>query len=124
MTRLEFGATTLCRWCAGSGRVNGRPCAACGGVGFSGRPPSNGDPNSDEAADAIAATAGKKRAEVLAAIVARGGATEREIEEATGLGGNTVRPRLVELERDGAIRKAGRVKNENGRSVWRYERAA
>ena len=66
MTRLEFGATTLCRYCAGSGHVSGRPCAACGGVGFSSPPPSNGDPNSDETASALDATAARMRTEAAA----------------------------------------------------------
>ncbi len=41
---------------------------------------------------------GRKRREVYVAIGKFGGATAEQIEEATGMSGNTVRPRLKELE--------------------------
>ena len=38
------------------------------------------------------------------------GATAQEMEVATGISGNSVRPRLVQLRRDGLIANSGRVR--------------
>jgi ribosomal protein S19E (S16A) len=115
--RFRFGVDTLCRYCKGQG-VN---CAACGGVGFTSPPPSHDDENSMAAAASIESVAGRTRAQVHAFIQSAGGATEQEIERGTGIGGNTVRPRLRELEDRGLIRKAGKGVTASGRSCWRYE---
>jgi hypothetical protein len=114
--RLVFGVSSLCRFCKGAGRG----CRACGGVGFTGSVPAAPDPRSREAAEGIAPVAGSLRARVLALIVARGVMSEQEVEQALGLPGNTVRPRLWELERDGAIRKADKGTTASGRACWRY----
>lgn len=114
--RLVFGVSTLCRFCRGAGRG----CRACAGVGFTGAVPAAPDAHSRAAADGIAPVAGSLRARVLALIVARGAMTEQEVEQALGLPGNTVRPRLWELERDGAIQKADKGTTASGRACWRY----
>ena len=54
----------------------------------------------------------RRRALVFAALVRRGavGATAEELEVDTGLSGNTVRPRLVELRAEGRILVAPRTR--------------
>jgi hypothetical protein len=61
--------------------------------------PHSGSPTSRAAARRIAPVAGTIRADVLAYLRSRGadGATADEIERALGIGGSTVRPRLIEL---------------------------
>lgn len=61
-------------------------------------PPHNGIDTSESAANAIAGKAEAIRQQVYALIVDRGGLTSDEIQSITGLDGNTVRPRLWELE--------------------------
>ena len=88
-------------------------------------PPHNGTPTSREAAHSVKPRVSKLRADVLVVLIARGeiGATAQEIEKATGLPGNTVRPRLVELRENGCVRDSGRKrKTDSGRLavVWEY----
>ena len=45
------------------------------------------------------------------------GCTREEIERGTGLPGNTVRPRVVELLEHGAVRVSGHRANDRGRKV-------
>ena len=85
--------------------------------------PHNGTPTSKDAAADIRAHTPKLRAKVLAFVASRGayGATAQEIEAGTGLAGNTVRPRLVELAENGCIERTGRTRpTTSGRqaSVW------
>ena len=67
--------------------------------------PHNGTQTSKDAAADIRAHAHTLRARVLAYIASRGedGATAQEIENALGMNGSTVRPRLVELREHGTI---------------------
>ena len=88
--------------------------------------PHNGTPTSKDAAADIRASTPKLRARVLAFVASQGahGATAQEIEAGTGLPGNTVRPRLVELREHGAINDAGDTrKTLSGRKavVWRFQ---
>lgn len=85
-------------------------------------PPTTGDENSREAADAIAPDAGTLRDRVLSVIRDRPeGITEWELEEALGLDGNTVRPRLAELEARGMVHREGKkVRPSSGRNTWLY----
>ena len=69
-----------------------------GGSLFDQEPPSVCVDTSEAAAQRVRKDTAYWRAEIYAVIKNRGGATEREIEEALGLSGNTVRPRLWELE--------------------------
>lgn len=61
-------------------------------------PPHNGIDTSEAAANAVAGKAEAIRQQVYQLIVDRGGLTSDEIQSITGLDGNTVRPRLWELE--------------------------
>lgn len=81
-------------------------------------PHSGGDASRDAAAD-IRPHVAKLRARVLAYLASCGqaGATRAEIESGTGLAGNTVRPRVVELLEHKAIRVDGFKRNERGRKV-------
>lgn len=98
--------------------------AARSGLGplFAGAPFSN-DSTSLEAARAIAPAKATLRERVFAAIVAQGsrGATACEIQAATGMSGDTVRPRLVELRGAGRAYEAGERRTPSGRvaKVWR-----
>ena len=84
--------------------------------------PHNGTPTSRDAAADARAMAGKQRARILAHLFACGerGATAQEIESATGLAGNTVRPRLVELRESACATTSGTRKTTSGRAaqVW------
>lgn len=87
--------------------------------------PHNGTRTSVDAAHDIKPHVPKLRSDVLLVLVARGaeGATAQEIEKATGLPGNTVRPRLVELRENGTVRDSGRKRStDSGRLavVWEY----
>lgn len=81
-------------------------------------PHSGGDASRDAAAD-IRPHVAKLRACVLAFIASCGsaGCTRAEIESGTGLAGNTVRPRVVELLEHGAVKVEGFRRNERGRKV-------
>ena len=72
------------------------------------RLPSNGTPTSQAAAASLRGHVGRLEAVVLDAIRAAGerGATDAEVEQATGLGGSTVRPRRVWLRAHGYVRQA------------------
>lgn len=88
-----------------------------------GRPPTNGTPTSNDAADAIQSLTGRLRWLVLDALRERGaeGATAEELEHATGLSGSTVRPRLIELRRKGLVMDSTRTRpTASGRRavVW------
>jgi DNA-binding Lrp family transcriptional regulator len=80
-------------------------------------PPHNGTPTSIDAAEAIH-DASTLRATVLAAIeAAPNGLTREELEKATGLSGNTVRPRVWELLRAGRITACGCRPTASGRAA-------
>jgi predicted transcriptional regulator len=57
---------------------------------------------------------------VYAAVASRQGSTDNDLERLTGLKGSTLRPRRVELQREGWIKQRGAVRQENGRiaTVW------
>jgi hypothetical protein len=58
---------------------------------------------------------------VYDAIVGNGGLTAQEIEKATGLAGNTVRPRIVELVKAGSVIDSGTTRLTRSRRkavVW------
>lgn len=61
-------------------------------------PPHSHVDTSEAAANAIAGKAEALRQQIYALIVERGGLTSDEIQSITGTDGNTVRPRLWELE--------------------------
>jgi len=86
--------------------------------------PHNGTQTSKDAAADIREHASGLRARVLAFIASRGsyGATAQEIENALGMNGSTVRPRLVELRENGCVRDdLDTRKTASGRNaaVWR-----
>lgn len=118
----EHDHTGLCAWCACAGR---RAPA--------GWPPPGGPkgwpivptPHATSAAAerSIIRAAPNLRRRVFDAIEAAGaaGLIAEEVEGATGLGGNTVRPRLMELAKEGRIMRAPRVRpTRSGRCavVW------
>jgi len=81
------------------------------------RPPDNGTQTSIAAAKAVP-DAATLRSCVLSAIVdAANGLTREEIEAATGLNGNTVRPRVWELVRAGLVEPRGVRKTQSGRAA-------
>lgn len=87
--------------------------------------PHSGSKTSRDAAADIVPHSAKLRARVLTYLVARGslGATAQEIEIDTGIAGNTVRPRLVELRDTGCVRDSGRTRTTtSGRAatVWEF----
>ena len=77
---------------------------------------------SNEAARSIEPHRGDLRERVFQAIAARAeGATAQEMEALTGLAGNTIRPRLVELYEANRIRRSGekrRTKSGRRAEVW------
>jgi hypothetical protein len=86
-------------------------------------PPSNGTATSDAAAASIKPILNELQARVLAFLREQGdaGATAQEIESGAGLGGSTVRPRLIELRRRGDVVDSGRTRpTASGRqaAVW------
>lgn len=87
-------------------------------------PVHNGTPTSVDAAHDIKPAVLRLRGRVLTFIASRpNGATAQEIEAGTGIAGNTVRPRLVELREGGSVRDSGRTrKTASGRSavVWEF----
>jgi transcription initiation factor IIE alpha subunit len=65
---------------------------------------------------------GSQRRKVYDAILEADGLTDEEIETATGLTGNSVRPRRYELLQDGLIEASGetrKTKQGNAAIVWR-----
>lgn len=71
---------------------------ACMDERVNGLPPHNSTPTSIQAASSKRSTAATERARVLAYIQSRrDGATREEVEEALGISGNSVRPRVAEL---------------------------
>lgn len=88
--------------------------------------PHNGTRTSRDSASEIRPHSTRLRAVVLAYVVSRGaeGATAEEVERATGLAGNTVRPRLVELRESGCIEDSGVTRRTAaGRKAvaWRFK---
>lgn len=81
--------------------------------------PDNGTPTSKAAAASVAPNVGTDLALVLSCIKAAGehGATREEIQAATGLDGNTVRPRVWTLVRTGQVIPCGCRLNSGGRTV-------
>jgi hypothetical protein len=95
-----------------------------GGPLFAARPPPhNGTRTSIAAADSVRSKAARQRDEVFACILSRpGGVTREEIQEALGLDGNSVRPRVWELLGNGGhaqrIRETGELRQgKSGRSM-------
>ena len=80
-------------------------------------------PTSREAAERIAGSAGALRQRVYEALCASpDGLTDQEIEERTGLSGNTVRPRRGELQKAGFVVDSGdqrMTKSCRFATVWR-----
>lgn len=98
---------------------------------FTPEPPDDPDPKyvrhsrtSKAAADSVrGGISARQRAVVMEAIRAAGsdGLTDEEAGERLGLGGNSLRPRRRELEKQGLVIDSGRVRDtESGRSavVW------
>jgi hypothetical protein len=81
------------------------------------QPPDNGTDTSIAAAKAVpdAATLRACVLETIAAAAA--GLTREEIEAATGLSGNTVRPRVWELVRAGLVVECGTRRTASGRAA-------
>lgn len=83
--------------------------------------------NSTETSDAAARSVSPKRSKLQARVVEAisrnyGEATADEIEVLTGLSGNSVRPRIVELREAGVIEDSGRQRPTrlgNKAVVWR-----
>jgi predicted ArsR family transcriptional regulator len=87
------------------------------------RLPHNRTPTSRAAADQIEPVSGKARATVLEYLRSRDkeGATADEIEEGTGISGNTVRPRVFELRQMGLVEDSKTTRpTRSGRraAVW------
>lgn len=72
----------------------------------------NGTQTSIAAAESVRSTAATDRQRILEAVRAAGihGMTREQIEVATGLTGNTVRPRVAELLAAGTIEEAGEIR--------------
>lgn len=88
-------------------------------------PHSGGETSRDAAAD-IRRSLPRLEAAVLATLEGSDGMTAQEIERATGLAGNTVRPRLVALREIGRVEDSGRRRvTASGRKavVWRVKRS-
>lgn len=89
-------------------------------------PAHNGTRTSRDAAADIKPRVATLRGKVLTFVASCGehGATADEIERALAMGGNTVRPRLVELRETGCIFKGDDTrKTASGRAaaVWRFK---
>lgn len=88
--------------------------------------PHSGGETSREAARSIRSALPRLEAMVLSALSGCSGMTAHEMETATGLAGNTVRPRLVGLRERGLIEDTGeRRVTPSGRKavVWRAKRS-
>lgn len=80
----------------------------------------NGTTTSIEAAESVRSTAATDRQRILDSIRSAGihGMTREQIEVATGLTGNTVRPRCAELLAAGTIEEAGEIRRtKSGRAA-------
>ena len=85
------------------------------------KPPSTGDENSNEAADAIRPSAGTMREKVWRILADEGPRAEFQLEKRLRWPGNTIRPRLWELKKQGRIVQGPeKVKTPSGRSAWLY----
>lgn len=84
------------------------------------KPPSTSDPNSLAAARSVEKSAPAQRARVFALIEDRGHIAATDISTVLGIDGNSVRPRLVELEAEGRIEKHGKGKTPSGRACHLY----
>ncbi len=75
---------------------------------------------SRDAAQLVTPRTGTQRRRVLDYVAARGGATDREMQAALELDGNTQRPRRVELVTDGWLVDSGQRRLEHHRAaiVW------
>lgn len=87
--------------------------------------PHSGSRTSRDAAADIKPHVHTLRARVLAYIASRGtiGATAQEVELDLGMGGSTVRPRIVELRETGCLTDSGETrKTLSGRKavVWKF----
>lgn len=82
------------------------------------RAPHNGTPTSIAAAESIVGHLGRMELLVLRCIIGLNGCTSEEIESATQLNGNTIRPRVVTL------REKGYVKDLDGTRTTRSGRQA
>lgn len=71
--------------------------------------PHNGTPTSQEAAERKIG-AGTERAMVYASLRTQGPATREELEQRTGLTGNSLRPRCYELIRLGLVEETGETR--------------
>jgi transcription initiation factor IIE alpha subunit len=80
-----------------------------------------GSDTSYAAARSVRHTAPAQREQVFATLYARGPSTAEELEVVLGLAGNSIRPRLVELRRDGRVVDTGRRRRTQSRRyavVW------
>ena len=84
------------------------------------RPPSTPDPNSLAAAQSVEQTAPAQRKRVLLLIEAIGPLSAEQIQDQLHLAGNSVRPRIVELEQDRLIVKDGQGRTRAGRRCHLY----
>jgi transcription initiation factor IIE alpha subunit len=74
--------------------------------------PHNSTPTSKAAAHQIQPVAGSQGHKIMSFLRTRGrdGATAEEIETATGISGNSVRPRLIQLRKADSIADSGKVR--------------
>jgi hypothetical protein len=81
--------------------------------------PHNGTPTSKAAAESLSAESTYTIRETIYRFIASSGdgATREEIEEALGIGGNTVRPRVRELLAAFRLREYGERKTRSGRNA-------
>lgn len=122
-TRTHTAASPLHPWVPGLGGYS--VCRyGCGATKAGPPAPSvQGSRTSEAAARRIE---GSPRAAAKAAVLAAirqsvDGLTAEKIEQVTGMGGSTVRPRIVELERDQSIRKSGKKRlTRSGREAEVY----
>lgn len=97
------------------------PATALGDPRYVPGPPTTGGENSREAAAAVASGTARQRADVLAAIAQRDGVAEWELEGVLAMSGNSIRPRLAELEARGLVHRDGKkVRPSSGRTTWLY----
>lgn len=113
----------LCRTPVAVSKYRTRLCGATRRVGERPAPAQEGSGTSVAAARRIEPVRENLRQRVYQAVreAHPGGLTEQEIEDATGLPGNTVRPRIVELVNRAGLVDSGRTrKTRSGREavVW------
>jgi hypothetical protein len=83
-------------------------------------PPSTPEVHSLAAAHSVARTTDQQRAYVLSVITEHGPIAEWQIEERTGLGGNSIRPRIWELMKLRRIAHRGTNRTPKGRKAHLY----